>query len=508
MKRLFVLFILLGTASVASPSKPPNILFCIADDASFEHFGVNGCTWVNTPNIDRLAADGINFVAAYTPNPKCAPSRSVILTGRNPWQLGAAANHYPIFPEAYKTYSEALSEYGYEIAYTGKGWGPGTARGRNMTGKHYEKFRQADVPAGGINKNEYTRNFDYFLDKRDQSKPFVFWFGCKEPHRNYEFKSGVKNGKTLESIDTVPAYWPDNETVRHDMLDYAVEVEHFDKHVGGYVEVLRKRGLLDNTLIIVTSDNGMPFPRVKGHPYHHAAHMPFVAHWPKGINDPGRTFEQFVSFTDLAPTFLDIAGLSLAESGMQDFAGRSLNEIFKGNRNMAPIPERTSILMGRERNDVGRPKDWGYPVRAIRQGNLFYIHNFEPTRWPCGNPSTGFRDTDKSPTKTAIYDTGVGSDYWNQNLGKRPKEELYDVSQDPDCVDNLATNPEYATQMAALQTELFRQLEAEGDLRMSGKGEWYEAQPYSRESSRNAYEKVKNGEERSGGKFMDIEDGM
>lgn len=237
-----------GLCDVAPAAKRANILFIIADDASFEHFGVNGCTWVNTPNIDRVAEQGINFTTAYTPNPKCGPSRSVLITGRNPWQLGAAINHDAVFDKKIKTYAETLAEHGYRIGFTGKGWRPGDSQGRDLLGKEVDQHRVKKAPSKKISKKDYAKNFEHFLTDSDSSKPFVFWLGCHEPHRAYEFKSGVKSGKTLDTIPEVPSYWPDTEAVGHDMLDYALDVENFDKHVGGCIDALRRQGNLENTL--------------------------------------------------------------------------------------------------------------------------------------------------------------------------------------------------------------------------------------------------------------------
>lgn len=496
MSRLKRIFLFLVVVSQSFASERPNILFIIADDASFEHFGVNGCTWVNTPNVDQMAKEGINFTSAYTPNPKCGPSRSVLITGLNPWQLGAAINHNAVLDKKFKSYAETLEENGYNTGFTGKGWRPGVAEGREVLGKDYGKHRVKKTLSKRMSKNDYAKNFEQFLADNDSSKPFAFWVGCNEPHRAYEFKSGVKNGKKLESIPEVPAYWPDTESVRHDMLDYALEVEHFDKHVGGCLATLKREGLLENTLVIVTSDNGMPFPRVKGHPYHEAAHMPFVAMWKKGIKEPGRVSDQFVSFIDLAPTFMEMAGISQEQSGMQPWTGRSLMEVFQGGRDMADIPQRDTVLMGRERNDPGRPNDLGYPVRAIRKGKLFYIHNFKPSRWPSANPLTGFKDTDPSPTLGAVVEAGENSTPWRMSLGKRGAEELYDVEKDPKCLTDLSENPEYAKQMVALKDELFEKLTQQGDLRMTGEGDWYDGpeNPYGKEDERNFYQKVRDGE--------------
>ena len=492
----------------------PNILFIIADDASYEHFGVNGCSWVNTPNIDGLAEQGINFSAAYTPNPKCGPSRSVLITGQNPWQLGAAINHNAVLDKKFKTYAEVLGEHGYNTGYTGKGWRPGDAQGRLLLGKKHGKHRLLKPLTERISVNDYAKNFEQFLNDTDSSKPFAFWLGCNEPHRAYEFKSGVKHGKTLESIPSVPKYWPDTEAVRHDMLDYALEVEHFDGHVGGCIKTLQEKGLLENTLIIVTSDNGMPFPRIKGHPYHKSAHMPFFAMWKNGIKEPGRTSDDLISFIDIAPTFLEMAGISQEESGMPPGPGRSLVEIFQGGKDMAAIPERKVVLMGRERNAVGRPNDHGYPVRAIRKGRLFYIHNFKPTRWPSANPSTGFKDTDPSPTLAAVIEAGENSYYWKLSLAKRKAEELYDVIADPDCLIDLSEKPEYTEQMKSLKNELFEKLTQQKDLRMGPNGDWYDSQnnPYGIKEDQHFYEKTHDGsniKNRSKKHVRaDLEDGM
>ena len=215
----------------------PNILFCIADDASAEHFSAYGNTWVNTPAFDRVARNGLLFKNAYTPNAKCAPSRACILTGRNPWQLGELGNHLAYWPEKYVSVMELIERNDYATGHTGKGWGPGEpgtidGKPRELTGTPYNKI-SANRLTSGIRPLDYAANFEDFLNRKEENKPFFFWFGSSEPHRAYEYGSGRKLGKkTLESIDDVPDFWPDNDTVRTDMLDYALEVEYFDKEVG------------------------------------------------------------------------------------------------------------------------------------------------------------------------------------------------------------------------------------------------------------------------------------
>lgn len=477
--RLVFLLVLVVGSSFAFGGGRPNILFAIADDMG--HAGAYGVPWVRTPHFDGLAARGILFANAYTPNAKCAPSRSCILSGRNSWQLEEAANHQPAYPAKFKGWVEALKDSGYFVGYTGKGWGPGTlpAERAEITGKLYGNAKLAKKPAGGMNSNDYFGNFKEFMSERPADSPFCFWYGCKEPHRGYEFKSGQdKGGYELSDIDKVPGYWPDIEEVRHDMLDYALEVEHFDDHLGKMVAYLEKNGLLENTIVVATSDNGPPFPRMKGHPFEQSCHLPLAIMWEKGIERPGRVSESLVSFIDFAATFLEAGAIEWGDSGMEAVQGISLFDIFAGEDIGRVLPDRRRIYLGRERNDInvrpGGGSGLGYPVRAMRKGNLLYLHNFEPERWPCGTPESTYRDTDDSPTKRAALASGEDSRVWQFCFGFRPGEELYDVSKDPDCVDNLAGNPEYEASMKRMKKELFAELRAQRDPRVMGNGDVFD----------------------------------
>lgn len=477
----------------------PNILFAIADDVSFPHMGAYGTDWVSTPAFDRVAREGLLFTRAYTPNAKCAPSRSAILTGRNSWQLEEAANHWPYFPAKFKTYVEAMRENGYFAGYTAKGWGPGVAldeegQRREMTGMAFNEHT-LEPPAAYISSNDYAENFRAFLDARPAEDPFLFWYGSLEPHRAYEFRAGVdKGGKSLDEIDEVPGFWPDIDSVRIDMLDYAFEIEHFDRHLMRMIELLDERGELDNTLIVVTSDNGMPFPRVKGQGYEMANHMPLAIMWPAGILDPGRTIADLVSFIDFAPTFFDVAGIDPATAGMQPMQGRSIMPLLT---ELDTPPHRDHVLIGKERHDIGRPQDVGYPIRGIVQDEYLYIHNYEPDRWPSGNPETGYLNCDGSPTKTACIRARTSEEtrtYWDVSLGKRPAEELFNIAEDPYCLNNLAEMDQHADLKNRLRERMEAELIAQGDPRMSGNGEVFDQYDYADEKHQGFYEKYMSGE--------------
>lgn len=492
----------LGVFSTDLEAARPNILFAIADDWSYGHAGAYGCTWVETPAFDRIARGGLLFQNAFTPNAKCAPSRAIILTGRNSWELEQAANHVCNFPPKFVSFMEALGQQGYQVGYTGKGWGPGIANDvdgqrREITGKSYSK-RKANPPAGGISANDYSANFADFLNDRGEDGPWCFWYGATEPHRGYEYGVGVRlGGKSIDIIEHVPAYWPDNETVRNDMLDYGFEVEHYDHHLGKILKHLEETGQLNNTLIVATSDHGMPFPRVKGQAYYNSNHIPLAICWPEGIKKPGRTVTDFVAFNDLAPTFLDVAGLDAKSAGMQPTSGRSLRAIFESGVDGRTHPDWDHVLIGKERHDIGRPNDWGYPIRGIIQEQMLYLQNFEPDRWPAGNPETGYLNCDASPTKTDVLNlrrSGDATSYWDLCFGKRAPFELYDLSNDPDCVKNHADNSDYRAEREALANRMTKRLKSQGDPRMFGQGEIFDNYIYVNPGTRNFYERYMNGE--------------
>ena len=430
------LLIWLGIIFVEVHGDRPNILFCIMDDASWAHMSSYGCEWVETPAFDRLASEGILFMNAYTPNAKCAPSRSSILTGRNSWQLEEAANHVVVFPAKFKTFPEVLREAGYMTGKTGKGWGPGdpgmlNGKPRELIGTSWTKYKEP-VIAKGISSENYAANFADFLDA-SKGKEWFFWFGAREPHRRYEYGSGVKNGKELSAIKQVPAFWPDTETVRNDMLDYGLEIEHADRHLGMMIEMLEDRGLLDNTLILMTSDNGMPFPRCKAQEYEYASHMPLAIMWPTGIQHPGRSVDDMVSFIDFAATFLELAKIPFEQSGMLPSPGRSLTDIFYSDKAGQVNPDRDVVLIGKERHDYSRPNNAGYPIRGIVGKGLLYLYNYELDRWPAGNPELGYLDCDGGATKTEILEQrrgGIEDSYWQLSFGKRlVHEEFFDISR-------------------------------------------------------------------------------
>lgn len=447
--------------------KKPNILFALADDAS--HFGIYGHKFVNTPNIDRIAEEGIIFNNAFTCNPKCAPSRACILTGMHTWQLEDACNHYGIFPAKFQVYTDILEKNGYWVGFTGKGWAPGDYKkggfSRNPAGNEYNRFKLNPPENTMISSCDYNCNFAEFLSKKPEETPFCFWYGCFEPHRHYSEGEGIRAGKKTDDITYIPTYLPDNEAVRSDFLDYANEIDWFDLQLGKIIETLKDIGEYDNTIIIVTSDNGCPFPRIKGQMYEQDFHMPMVACW-KAVSNGGRIVDDIINFIDIAPTFIESAGLEQSS----DIAGKSFLDIFHETGSGIINEKRDTAFFGRERHDLGRKGDVGYPVRCIRDRKYLYVRNFEPDRWPAGDPETWFPNCDGGPTKKEILRLFAEGDikYFQLCFGRRKSEELYDVIADPECLNNLADTKIYKDIKTNMRRKLKDKLIETNDPRITG----------------------------------------
>lgn len=425
------------------PADRPNILLFIADDWSYPHAGVYGDRTVKTPNFDALAAGGMLFTNAYCAAPSCSPSRAAILTGRYPHQNGVAGNLWSEFPAELKTYPNLLAAEGYATGYEQKGWAPGdwrASRDQDPTGERRDGITQ-------------------FLNVLDADQPFCYWFGTSDPHRVYHRNLGALMGMKADSVE-VPPFLPDLPCVRNDLLDYYAEVERLDRHLGQVVDLLRSRGRLDNTLIVVTSDNGMPFPRAKATVYDAGARMPFVAHWPARI-PAGGTSDAFVNLASLAPTFMEAAALRVPP----EMTLPSLLPLLC--RPDDEPPAFREVLIERERHAQVRADSGSYAVRALRNDDFLYVRNYYPERWPAGDPvavrSVGaYGDVDNSITKMLML-AGVRSpndttDLRRLAFGKRPEEELYDLREDPAQLHNLAADSAYAPTLSEHRDRLTARL--------------------------------------------------
>ncbi len=465
----------LSVANVAATSthlaaqQRPHILFAIADDWSWAHAGAYGDRVVQTPTFDALAREGVLLTHAFVSSPSCTPSRGAILTGQWHWRLQAGANLWCVFPDELATYPELLQQAGYEVGVTGKGWGPGRpqTRQRELAGKPFPSFQA-------------------FLAQRKSSKPFCFWLGGLDPHRPYELNSGMSSGINVDAI-TPSACLPNVPAVRSDMADYYFEVQRFDTLVGNAIEQLREAGELENTLVVMTSDNGMPFPRCKANLYDSGTRMPLAIRWGARVKG-GRVIDDFVSFTDFAPTFLEAAGVDIPA----DMSGRSLMGILTSDREGQVDSARSFTLTGKERHCPAQeaPDMGGYPCRALRTREYLYVRNFTPDRWPAGTihwqraafEGAWLGDCDNGPTKTYMVDhqdqDAEHRRLYDLAFAKRGAEELYDLRKDPDQLHNVIDDSAYAATRQQLSTQLTQLLKESGDPRATGDEVLFDDYPY------------------------------
>lgn len=466
--------------------KRPNILFVISDDQSYSHTSFAGSRFVNTPTFDKLASEGAYMTKAYAGSPGCAPSRSSIVTGRHHWQNEQSGQHAAPWLKKYVPFTDEFKANGYAVGRIGKGVAPfQLARNENDSlwreedpaGPAYNihNYDENDTRvATGIWNNNYAENFKAFMKDVEDDQPFFLWVGVIEPHREFEKDSWKRTGKKLEDVN-VPSFLPDSEVIRGDLLDYAVEIEWFDDQLKKILDHLEEIGELDNTLIIVTSDNGMAFPVAKAQSYEYGIHVPMVMRYPSEI-PAGSIIESPIGFIDLAPTLLSFAGIEPQQ--MQPITGSDVWDVITGKTEELD----KAVFSGRERHSSSRYRNYGYPQRAIRQGDYLLIWNAAPEREPAGaayaldtedttkvNPVPVYGDIDASPTKSFIIenaeDPEIGK-YLDLFANERPEFELYNVSNDPGCINNLAgsVNPKIEEE---LKGQLFEELESSKDPRVS-----------------------------------------
>lgn len=476
-------------------AKPPNILLVISDDQSYPHASAYGYKAIATPSFDRVAKGGVLFTNAIVASPGCSPSRAALLTGRNCWQIEEAATHASSFSTKYQVYPDILEDAGYIVGSTGKGWGPGnwqiSGRKRNPAGTEYNAVTLKDNPKG-ISSTDYAGNFEAFLSAKDKNKPFCFWLGGREPHRDFDKGIGVRNGKSMNPV-SVPAFLPDDITIKSDLADYLFEIEWLDRQLGKALDLLEKSGELANTIVVVTADNGMAFPRAKANVYEYGIHVPLAIMWQAKF-PASRVVNTPVSLIDLAPTFLEAAGI---QSSLQyPMAGISLLNILMGKKDQQ-LASRAGVYSSRERHSSSRWNNLGYPQRALRTGNYLYIKNLVPDRWPAGDPRKyemniktgkmelgpehgGYHDIDAAPSLDHLVegrDNPAITRFFHLAVDKRPAEELYDIIKDPACLHNLVEVPRFKKTRDKLKAAMEKYLIETGDPRSAGKDEMVEAYP-------------------------------
>jgi N-sulfoglucosamine sulfohydrolase len=464
MKTLLVAALLgMGAVTAGAAEARPNILFCLADDWAWPHAGAYGDKTIRTPTFDRIAREGVLFNYCFSAAPSCSPSRAAMLTGQYPHRLAEGGNLWGFLPKKYPNYVDLLEQAGYVVGFTRKGWGPG------------------NFQAGGYSRNPggpRFATFAAFLKTVPADKPFCFWFTSNDPHRPYVAGSGAQAGLTTNSV-VVPPMWPDNAVSRNDILDYYAKAERFDREAGEMVQLLQQAGKLDNTIVLMTGDNGWPFPRCKANLYDGGTRQPLAVRWPAKVK-PRQVCEDFINLMDMAPTFLQAAGLKAPA----EMTGRGFLGLLTGTEKFGL---RNTVFLERERHANVRAGDVGYPARAIRTREFLYIHNFRPERWPAGDPvahkdpARAFGDCDDGPTKNFILahkeEPGLNN-LFQLCFGKRPAEELYDARKDPHQLRNLADDPACAEVKKQLRAQLEQWMRDTADPRANRDEDPWDRYPY------------------------------
>ena len=396
----------------------PNIIVFLADDAGMD-FGCYGNSTIKTPNIDRLASQGLRFEKAFLTSPQSSPSRTSMMTGQFAHTIGTEDLHDPI-NDTTQMLPYYLNQAGYTTAFMLKShWGI------NGDKQFSEIIHGEYLPNQGNLTSETYKNYNEFLD-RNQDKPFFLWIGFIDPHRPYN-REVCPQVNDPEKIDVPPFLINDSDTKR-DLADYYDEISRMDSDIGIMMSELEKRGLTDNTIIIFLSDNGRPFPRCKGTLYDAGIQTPLIIVWDGHIRPNSVHTNGLISSIDLAPTILDIAGIT------------SPNEYYgKSFKNILYNPE------ARGRDYIFAERNWHDTdefIRCIRTENLKLIYNAYYTL-PHGTPI----DLATSPSwysiKNAQHDGTLTESQNNILLSPRPMVEIYDLNDDPYELHNVADKSEY-----------------------------------------------------------------
>lgn len=420
MKKLLCVILFLNFIMLAQDKALPNILVFIADDAGMD-FGCYGNDGISTPNIDKLAAGGLKCTNAFLTSPQCSPSRTSMLSGQFAHTIGTEDLHTGI-DDTTKLAPYYLKKTGYYNGFMKKG----------HLGKNGDsQFDWHDLSTH-TSKGWYQKAVDYFEEfiKSSNDKPFFLWVGFTDPHRPYSEGHSLED-RAPEVNDPskviIPPYLVNSEVTRRDLADYYDEITRMDTHIGGMIEILEEKNLLENTLIVFLSDNGMPFPRAKGTLYDSGIHTPLIFNWKDRIKS-GSIYNGLVSTIDLIPTILDVCEIQKPI----EMYGNSIQNIFYNHS----IQGRDHIFAERNWHNADEH------MRAIRTEDFLLILN-SYTELPHGTPT----DLSSSPSWFELVtgrenNTLTDAQKW---LFRTPRYsiELYDVNSDPYQINNLSGRREY-----------------------------------------------------------------
>ena len=406
----------------------PNIIVFVGDDLGWRDLGAYGNRFIRTPNIDRLARSGLRVERAFGTSPQCSPSRISMLTGEYPHATGTEDLHTPL-PGSERIMPSLLQGRGYFTGHMAKThYGPNAER-------QFQWY--SAVIADSVSA---------FLDAAG-TRPFFLWAGFHEPHRPYR---GASANPHSPARVVVPPYLADTPETRSDLALYYDAIARMDEEIGRTLAELDRRELRDNTVIVVLSDNGAPFPREKGTLYDAGTRTPLIFSWPKVVRASSVYQGGLVSTIDLAPTILELAGVSLPTS----LQGRSFRAMLSDPSSFAG---RTHVFGERNWHDCDEHQ------RSVRTSRLKLIRTDAYTELPLctaadigGSPSfqalrARARAGRLTPAQRRLFE------------GPRARLELYDLAMDPWELRNVADDPRYAKDVRDLAGVLQRWMEDSED---------------------------------------------
>jgi len=428
--------LILKSCKYATAKERPNVIFIIGDDISWDDFGCYGNSGIHTPNVDRLAADGIRFTSTFLTTSSCSPSRCSIITGRYPHNTGAPELHQPL-PLDQLPFPLRLKQNGYWCGQAGK-WHMGEDAKRA-----FDEVRECDEEDQRTGaENEWLP----LLKNRPKDKPFFIWLASVDAHRPWDDKIFLERHEP--SMAQVPEYLVDAQGTRQDLAKYYDEIARLDYYVGEIEKELEKQGLADNTIIIFTADNGRPFPRCKCRLYDSGIKPPFIVKWPKGIRNPGSVCSGLISSIDIAPTILDLCGIP-AEDCIQ---GRSFASLLANPEK----PFRQYVFSEHNWHDYEALE------RMVRSKEYLYLINERPQY-----PNCAAADSIRSPTHVDLNVRAQAGKLTEPQkdvfIAPRPRAELFDLKTDPDQYRNVAQDPDYAKALEHMRQIMARWREETAD---------------------------------------------
>ena len=389
----------------------PNFIIFIADDQAWNDVGCYGHPSIRTPNIDKLAKDGIKFEYAFLTCASCSPTRCSVITGRYPHSTGARELHQSL-PANQIAFPGLLKQAGYYTAMAGK-WHLGQDAKKNF-----------DMVARGGGPSSCEKWVDT-LKNRPKDKPFFMWFASVDPHRPYSPNTIDEPHKPEDVV--VPPFLPDVPETRKDLAMYYDEITRMDDFIGQVLKELDKQSVAENTFVLFFSDNGRPFPRCKTTIYDSGVRTPLIVRWPKKVKT-GTVCSNLVSVVDIAPTICELARVELSSR----FQGKSFAPL------LADPNKSIREYIFAEHNW----HDYQAHERAVRSKQYLYIRNSFP-KLPGTPPADAVRGPTFQNMRKLRNEKKLPPHQMTCFVTPRPAEELYDVQKDPHSMNNLSYDPIY-----------------------------------------------------------------